>query len=183
LGLFVLLVGARIHWVRGQGDADSPSDPRYTVGMTEGDNLIVTDNTKNRLYFYTVDKDKPAGSDLKLRGQIDLGQVGKLTVKPTREGGASTKKEATGGKVIYGAGGQAYVTVVVPVDAAVFFDGEATSLTGSTRTFVSPPLEQGKKYRYEVKARWTVNGKQVEQTRKVPVTAGARVRVDFLTPE
>jgi uncharacterized protein (TIGR03000 family) len=183
IGLLVVLAAARIHTVHGQREGDSPSDPRYTVGMTEGDNLIVTDNSKNMLYFYTVDKDKLAGSDLKLRGQIDLGQVGKLTVKPTSEGEASTKKGTAGGKVIYGAGGQAYVTVVVPVDAAVFFDGEATSLTGGRRTFVSPPLEQGKKYRYEVTARWKVDGKQVEQTRTVPVTAGARVSVNFLARE
>jgi uncharacterized protein (TIGR03000 family) len=180
VGLLVILAAARLHSVRGQGDGDSPSDPRYTVGMTEGDNLVVTDNNKNTTYFYTTDEGKPAGSDLKLRGKIDLGQVGKLTVKPVSEGEDSSKKGTTGGKVIYGAGGQAYVTVVVPVDAAVFFDGEATSLTGGTRTFVSPPLEKGKKYRYEVTAKWKANGKQVEQTRTVPVTAGARVSVNFL---
>jgi hypothetical protein len=56
--------------------------PRYTVGETEGHNLIVTDNKTNTLYFYTIDKDKEVGSDLKLRGSIDLNQVGKKVIKP-----------------------------------------------------------------------------------------------------
>ncbi len=183
LGLAVLLIGVRIHSVHGQRDAESSSDPRYTVGMTEGYNLVVTDNNKESLYFYTTDDDKPVGSDLKLRGTIDLKQVGKLTVKPVSEGQDSTKKRPREGKTTYGAGGMAYVTVLVPADAVVLFDGEATSLTGSTRTFISPPLEAGSKYRYEITAKWTANGKPVEKTRKVPVTAGARVTVDFLAAE
>ena len=39
----------------------------YTVVETEGHNLLVTDNQINTLYFYTVDKGKPPGSELKLR--------------------------------------------------------------------------------------------------------------------
>jgi uncharacterized protein (TIGR03000 family) len=192
LGLIVLLVAARIHSVRGQRDAESSSEPRYTVGMTEGFNLVVTDNNKNALYFYTADEDKPVGSDLKLRGTIDLRQVGKLTIRPISEGEDSTKKATTreatkkgtmGAGPERGARAPAYITVVVPDDAVVSFDGEATTLTGGKREFISPPLEKGRKYRYEVTAQWTANGKQVEQKRKVPVTSGERVRVDFLTAE
>ncbi|HYV34139.1 MAG TPA: hypothetical protein VE988_00460, partial [Gemmataceae bacterium] len=51
--------------------------PHYTVVETQGHNLLVTDNKTNKLYFYTIDKDKEIGSDLKLRGSIDLNQVGK----------------------------------------------------------------------------------------------------------
>jgi hypothetical protein len=54
----------------------------YTVVETEGHNLIVTDNATNTLYFYTVDKGAPIGSDLKLRGKVDLTEVGKPTLKP-----------------------------------------------------------------------------------------------------
>jgi hypothetical protein len=50
--------------------------------MTEGHNLIVTDNRSNTLHFYTIDKDKEIGSDLHLRGSVDLTQVGKETIKP-----------------------------------------------------------------------------------------------------
>jgi hypothetical protein len=65
--------------------ADDPaSGPHYTVVMTEGHNLIVTDNKNNTVYFYTIDKDKEVGSELKLRGSIDLNQVGKPTITPTK---------------------------------------------------------------------------------------------------
>ncbi len=56
--------------------------PHYTVVYTEGHNLIVTDNLANTLFFYTIDKDKPIGSELKLRGSVDLNQVGKPEIKP-----------------------------------------------------------------------------------------------------
>ncbi len=63
--------------------AEGPvTGPRYTVVMTEGHNLIVTDNKTNTLHFYTIDKDKEIGSDLHLRGSVDLSQVGKETIKP-----------------------------------------------------------------------------------------------------
>jgi hypothetical protein len=55
---------------------------RYNVVETEGHNLIVTDNKTNTLYFYTIDKDKEIGSELKLRGSLDLGQVGEPVLKP-----------------------------------------------------------------------------------------------------
>lgn len=57
--------------------------PHYTVVATEGHNLIVTDNHSNTLYFYTIDKDKEVGSELKLRGSVDLNQAGKPEIRPT----------------------------------------------------------------------------------------------------
>jgi hypothetical protein len=51
--------------------------PRYTVIETQGHNLLVTDNGTNTCYYYTIDKDKEIGSDLKLRASVDLSQVGK----------------------------------------------------------------------------------------------------------
>jgi hypothetical protein len=71
--------------VLAEGDAakGAVSGPRYTVVETEGHNLIVTDNGTNTLYFYTIDRDAKIGSDLKLRGQVDLKQVGKEVIKPT----------------------------------------------------------------------------------------------------
>lgn len=66
--------------------------PRYTVVETQGHNLIVTDNETNTLYFYTTDPDKEIGSDLKIRGSVDLTQVGKPVVKPVTH-----KLEKSGG--------------------------------------------------------------------------------------
>jgi hypothetical protein len=55
----------------------------YTVVMTEGHNLLVTDNAGNKLYFYTIDKDKPIGSPLKLRASLDLTKVGEEEIRIT----------------------------------------------------------------------------------------------------
>jgi hypothetical protein len=57
--------------------------PHYSVVMTEGHNLLVTDNATNKLYFYTIDKDKPIGSPLKLRASVDLIKVGEEEIKIT----------------------------------------------------------------------------------------------------
>ena len=63
---------------------DAPATgAHYTVVETEGHNLLVTDNGSNTLYFYTVDKGNPPGSELKLRAKVDLNQVGKPTIMPT----------------------------------------------------------------------------------------------------
>jgi hypothetical protein len=64
-------------------DAKVTSGAHYTVVETEGHNLVVTDNGSNTLYFYTVDKGKPPGSELKLRAKVDLNQVGKPTIMPS----------------------------------------------------------------------------------------------------
>jgi uncharacterized protein (TIGR03000 family) len=73
----------------------------------------------------------------------------------------------------------ANVTVHVPADARVWFDGAPTTSTGTVREFQSPPLASGSQSTYDVRAQWNENGHAVEQTRKVAVTAGGRVRVDF----
>jgi hypothetical protein len=64
----------------GSGGAGSA---HYTVVLTEGHNLLVTDNGSNKLYFYTIDKDKPIGSPLKLRASISLTDVGKDEIRIT----------------------------------------------------------------------------------------------------
>jgi uncharacterized protein (TIGR03000 family) len=74
----------------------------------------------------------------------------------------------------------AAITVLVPADAEIFFDGIATTQKGAERLFVSPPLEPGKTFHYDVLALWKQNGETVERTRKVRVSSGARVRVSFV---
>src|SRR5262245_10579185 len=56
----------------------------YAIVMTEGHNLLVADNANNNLYFYTIDKDKPIGSPLKLRASIDLTKVGQPEIEITK---------------------------------------------------------------------------------------------------
>jgi uncharacterized protein (TIGR03000 family) len=79
--------------------------------------------------------------------------------------------------------GTCRVTVIVPADADVTFNGVETTVPGTERAFVTPPLKKGREFHYTVRARWTRNGKPVDQTRKITVKAGTRVRVDFTGPE
>jgi hypothetical protein len=83
LVVVALLVTARWQPALAEHAAEPSGVPHYAVVETEGHNLIVTDNLTNTLYFYTIDKDKEVGSELKLRGSIDLSQVGKPVIKPT----------------------------------------------------------------------------------------------------
>jgi uncharacterized protein (TIGR03000 family) len=76
----------------------------------------------------------------------------------------------------------ARVTVTVPAGARVWFDGSATTSTGSVREFESPPLKPGKRYTYAIKASWKDNGREVTQTQQVEVTAGAHADVSFPVP-
>lgn len=68
---------------RAQGGAKAAAGPHYSVVLTEGNNLLVTDNAANKLYFYTVDKDRPIGSPLKLRASVDLTNVGRPVIRIT----------------------------------------------------------------------------------------------------
>ena len=67
----------------GKAEGQAAGGPHYSVVMTEGHNLLVTDNAGNKLYFYTIDKDKPIGSPLKLRASVDLTKVGQEEIHIT----------------------------------------------------------------------------------------------------
>jgi uncharacterized protein (TIGR03000 family) len=54
--------------------------------------------------------------------------------------------------------------------------------TLAVRRFGSPALVPGKSYYYELRASWNENGREVTQTRRVDVTSGANVHVDFPAP-
>lgn len=73
----------------------------------------------------------------------------------------------------------ARVDVTVPPGAELWFDGQRTSQAGGERTFHTPPLKKGEGYHYDVRARWTEDGKTVEQSQRVGVTAGSRATVVF----
>src|SRR4029077_17355801 len=63
----------------------------------------------------------------------------------------------------------AHVTVKVPADARVWFDGTGTTSPGPVRESHSPPVPPGRRYHYEVRARWNENGHEVTQTQRVEV--------------
>lgn len=74
------------------------------------------------------------------------------------------------------------VTVYVPPDATVWFEGTLTTPTGAVRHFQSPPLAKGLAYVYTVRARWKVDGHEETQSQDIEITAGAHVVVHFPAP-
>lgn len=96
--------------------------------------------------------------------------------------GASLLRQADERAPATQAAGGVTVTVHLPADAEVWFDGDSTKQQGEWREFASPALTQGKAYSYQIRARWTVGGEAVEQTRTVVVRANDRVEVDFTRP-
>lgn len=86
VALIVFGVGFGLYAFRPAATTAQPGggagSPKYNVIETEGTNLLVTDNSTNTLYFYTVDPDKAPGEELKLRGTVDLTEVGKSAIKP-----------------------------------------------------------------------------------------------------
>jgi hypothetical protein len=68
--------------VQGQGGKGGAGSSAYSVVSTDGAHLIVTDNTAAKLYFYAIDKEGKIGDELKLRGSVDLRDVGKPSIKP-----------------------------------------------------------------------------------------------------
>ena len=74
----------------------------------------------------------------------------------------------------------ALLRVHLPADAKLFFGTtEANGQSGSMRLFRSPSLDLGTDYQYDLRARWTENGRTVERSRTVPIHANDVVNVDF----
>ncbi len=71
------------------------------------------------------------------------------------------------------------ISVSVPADAEIWFDGSKTVQTGTLRRFVSSPIVPGHDYAYEVTAKWKEDGREVTQSRRVLVHAGESVNVIF----
>src|ERR1019366_7946734 len=79
----------------------------------------------------------------------------------------------------------ATVVVLVPEDAKLYFDGNGTKQTGTTRTFTTPPVKVGTELYYQLKADVVREGKLLTQTKKVAIRGGETTHVDFSsdTPE
>jgi len=75
----------------------------------------------------------------------------------------------------------ATIEVQVPANAQIIVDGVKTNQTGSSRTFITPPLEPGKTFSYEMRVQWAApDGLAVELTRTVHIKAGRETRVGFI---
>jgi uncharacterized protein (TIGR03000 family) len=79
---------------------------------------------------------------------------------------------------------RAYMTIQLPVDKSdVWIEGVKSVQEKASQDYVSPQLETGKNYYYEVRARWTdAKGKPVEAKRSFPIYPGKPVLVDFTQP-
>lgn len=64
-------------------------------------------------------------------------------------------------------------------NSELMIEGQKMTLTGTHRVFISPELEQGRKYVYTI----TVKGNGINETRKLDVQAGNNLNVDFTKPQ
>ena len=68
------------------GEAQAPgAGEKYNVVATDGTHLVVTDNQAAKVYFYAIEQGGKPGDELKLRGTINLNDVGKPSIKPTKD--------------------------------------------------------------------------------------------------
>jgi uncharacterized protein (TIGR03000 family) len=67
--------------------------------------------------------------------------------------------------------------------AEISINGNKMQQGGQQRKFVTPELEPGKKYSFEVRAKWTQNGKQYDKTRTVTVYQGEQVGINFVADD
>ncbi|VTT96722.1 Keratin OS=Blastopirellula marina DSM 3645 GN=DSM3645_21257 PE=4 SV=1 [Gemmataceae bacterium] len=66
----------------------------------------------------------------------------------------------------------------IPADAKLYVDGRLTTLVGTERSFVTPPLAAGKFF-YDVKAELTVGGEVVVEQKRLIVEAGSSLVESF----
>lgn len=74
----------------------------------------------------------------------------------------------------------ATVEIRVPKDATVWLQGKKMSQKGNVRDFVTPPLEWGKSYTYDVKASWYEDGYEVTLDKQLKVRPSDHQKVTFL---
>jgi uncharacterized protein (TIGR03000 family) len=76
----------------------------------------------------------------------------------------------------------ARLLVRLPADARLTIDGDPTRSTGPTHWYVSPPLEPGKTFHYELRAEVMRDGRRLTETRRVAVRAGQVTDVTMAVP-
>jgi uncharacterized protein (TIGR03000 family) len=73
------------------------------------------------------------------------------------------------------------VSITLPADAKLFFNGAEATGTGGVRAFLTPPLQVGQSYQYLLTAEVVRDGRTERVTEAVVVRAGETARVT-LTP-
>ena len=75
----------------------------------------------------------------------------------------------------------ATLNIRLPQNVHLWIQGKEIVNPGTAFTLVSPALESGFNYTYQLKAQWSEGGAQVVRTRPVQVRAGETVNVDLTT--
>ena len=81
--------------------------------------------------------------------------------------------------VVARADAPATIVVTLPADAKLTVNDQPTNSTTDRRTFVSPPLQNGSRYYYTLKAEMNRDGRPVTSTKEVIVQAGKETEVKF----
>ncbi len=74
---------------------------------------------------------------------------------------------------------RATLVVELPADARLFVDDVAMKTTSARRVFVTPPLQQGQVYYYELKAEMQRDGQPVTVSGRVVIRPGQEVRASL----
>jgi uncharacterized protein (TIGR03000 family) len=73
----------------------------------------------------------------------------------------------------------ARLRVLLPADATLTIDGAPTQSTSEVRNFVTPPLEAGKDFHYDLRAHFVRGGNEVTVERRITVRGGQRTEADL----
>jgi len=76
----------------------------------------------------------------------------------------------------------AHIDIRVPAGAKIWFGKKETVQSGESRSFVSPPLDPGSDYTYDIRATWKEGGRTVERKRHVTVHAGDKLNLNLASP-
>lgn len=72
---------------------------------------------------------------------------------------------------------RAHLHVNLPADAELWLNGQRMHRTGAEREFITPQLQEGETYAYQIKARWTQEGQPQEETLEVKVRANKTTNI------
>jgi len=75
---------------------------------------------------------------------------------------------------------KAELTLHVPANAKIWFDGEPTSQKGTKRVFTAPELPAGREYTYHVKVEWRHGTRKLHRSGHLAFRAGERVSLSLV---
>lgn len=121
----------------------------------------------------------PNGCQVNYPGYIGGPQYGAPPYVPGSSPGSS---HAGGPNGIWSQGGggaplAGTVSVNLPADAKLLFNGTTAEGSGTQRTFTTPPLQPGQAYAYNLTAEVVIDGRVRQVTERVVVRAGEETKV------